>query len=160
MLSRSPRVSDLPDDGLGRPADQVQRARGIRDGRRPGHAPHAGQGRAAHPRDVQRVGVGRAAVEVRAAAARGAGAARRDGAGVLHGDEPQRQRHHRRGHVQRDARAGGALLQQDPVLLLRGAAPQRRRDRRHARLFLPRPGYGQRQEHEGDPRGHAELYLL
>lgn len=124
MTSANPscRITDLPNNRLGRHTNQG--ARTWRVGRRgPGIAAGAGEGRAADPRDVQCVCVGRAAVEVRAAAARGAGATGGDGASFLHGDEPQQQRHHRRGHVQRHPRPGGALLQQDPVLLFRGAAP-------------------------------------
>lgn len=101
----------MPNDRLGRSTHQSPRARRRLNNRRgPVLAPNTSKRRAAHPRDIQRLGVGRAAVEVRAAAARGAGAPRGDGARLLHGDEPQRQRHHRRGDVQRDARAGGAVL--------------------------------------------------
>ncbi len=100
---------DLPADRLGRAAHPRPRRsrrraaghfepRGARDDGQP------------HPRHLQRVRVRRAAVEVYAAAARGARAARRDGARLLHGHEPRRQGHHRRRHLQRHAGAVRALL--------------------------------------------------
>jgi hypothetical protein len=79
---------DLPNHRLGRPTHQGPWTRRCRcRWRGPLNSPTTSHDRETHPRHIQRVGIRRAAVEVRAAAARGAGAPRRDGAGVLYSDE-------------------------------------------------------------------------
>ena len=67
-------------------------------------------------------------MEIRAAAARSAGAARRNGAGILPRDEHVGRGHNWSRDVQRDAGAGGAVFQQDSVLLLRRTAAECARD--------------------------------
>lgn len=110
-------VLDLPDNRLGWSTHQSSRPRRSRWQRSVPPAPtrHLGQ---AHTNYIQWVSVGRTPVEIHAAAARGQGAPRRDGAGVLHGDEQERRGYHRGSDIQRDAGPGCAVFQQDPVLLL------------------------------------------
>ena len=86
---------------------------------------------------LRRIDLRRLTLEVHTPATRSARATGRNGTGVLHCDEPIPDRgHHRRGDVQRDARASGAVFQQDTVFLFRGAEAQQWRDGRYAGFLL------------------------
>lgn len=89
----APVQDDLPDDGLGRAAGAGAGPRGLHVGRpglRPVDADGTGDDGTADPRHLQCLRVGYPAVEVRAAAARGPRASRRNGPRLLHGHQQER----------------------------------------------------------------------
>ena len=80
--------------------------------------------------------------------------------GLLQGHQHIGQAADRHGRVQRHARAGRRLLQQDPVLLLYRADAAARRIRRHAGGLLRRSRPAGRSGRARDQGNHAVLHLL
>mmetsp|Transcript_22487 Transcript_22487/g.72389 ORF Transcript_22487/g.72389 Transcript_22487/m.72389 type:complete len:242 (+) Transcript_22487:60-785(+) len=110
--------------------------------------------------DVLGLRSGQPAMVLRAAAEGSEGGAGRDGAGLLHCEEPLRQTAGWRGHVQCESDESRCVFQQDPVLLLRGTAPACRRGGGHAHLLLHRPQVRVRPPNAGCDGCGAVLHLL